>query len=68
VPWYVYFSLKSRLGFLADEAVEEVLIDFREIIGEHSGENLAHAVWETLELYGLKGRISVLCFSTPLPH
>jgi hypothetical protein len=69
-PQYIYFSLKSTLGFLADQAVEEVLIDFQEIIGEHSGENLAHTVWETLELYGLKGHVSVLFlrFSTLLLH
>jgi hypothetical protein len=33
---------------------EELLIDFHEIIGEHSSANLAKAVWNTLELYGLK--------------
>ena len=26
---------------------EELLIDFRELIGEHSGENMAEAVWAT---------------------
>jgi hypothetical protein len=36
---------------------EELLIDFRELVGEHSGENLAHAVYDTLDLYGLKGHI-----------
>jgi len=61
-----FFSIKTL--FLADQVVEEVLIDFREIIGEHSGENLAHAVWETLELYGLQGRVSVLRFNSPLPR
>jgi hypothetical protein len=39
---------------------EELLIDFRELIGEHSGENMAEAVWQTMELYGLVGRVSVL--------
>jgi hypothetical protein len=37
--------------------IEEVLIDFREIVGEHSGRNLADAVWETIECYGLKGKV-----------
>lgn len=37
---------------------EELLIDFREIIGEHSGENMASEVWKTMELYGLVGRVS----------
>ncbi|KAI3603582.1 transposase-like protein [Moniliophthora roreri] len=30
----------------------------REVVGEHSGENIAASVWQTLELYGLKGKIS----------
>lgn len=37
--------------------VEEVLIDFREIIGAHSGENMAEIVWETMERYGLIGKV-----------
>lgn len=37
---------------------EEVLIDFQELVGEHSGENMATTVWKTLTLYGLKGRVS----------
>ncbi|KAF8144261.1 hypothetical protein K438DRAFT_1563768, partial [Mycena galopus ATCC 62051] len=37
---------------------EELLIDFRELVGEHSGENMAEEVWSTLEMYGLDdGRI-----------
>ena len=37
---------------------EELLIDFRELIGEHSGENLAEAVYKTLQLYKLKDKVS----------
>ncbi|KAH9915977.1 uncharacterized protein BXZ73DRAFT_54055, partial [Epithele typhae] len=36
---------------------EEVLLDFRELQGEHSGENLADSVWHTMSTYGLKGRV-----------
>ena len=36
---------------------EEMLIDFCELVGEHSGENMAEAVWQTLEIYGLLGRV-----------
>lgn len=36
---------------------EELLIDFRELIGEHSGENMADAVWQTLTTYGIEGRV-----------
>ena len=38
--------------------IEELLIDFQELIGEHSGENMAKAVWATMELYGLIGKVS----------
>jgi hypothetical protein len=37
---------------------EELLIDFQDLIGEHSGENMAEAVWATMELYGLIGKVS----------
>ncbi|KAF5376117.1 hypothetical protein D9615_007777 [Tricholomella constricta] len=37
--------------------LEELLIDFRELVGEHSGENMAEAVWETLKMYELIGRV-----------
>ena len=40
--------------------VTEELIDFRELLGEHSGENIAEAVWETLVLYGIEGRVVIL--------
>jgi hypothetical protein len=39
--------------------VEELLIDFQELIGEHSGENMAEIVWKTLKDYGLIGRVSL---------
>jgi hypothetical protein len=39
---------------------EELLIDFRELAGEHSGENMAEAVWETLKQYDLIGQVSLL--------
>ncbi|KIJ35055.1 hypothetical protein M422DRAFT_181239, partial [Sphaerobolus stellatus SS14] len=37
--------------------LEEVLIDFCELIGEHSGVNMAAAVYQTIDTLGLKGRI-----------
>jgi len=39
-----------------------MLIDFRELVGEHSGENMAEAVWQTLETYGLLGRVRQATF------
>jgi len=38
---------------------EELLVDFHELVGEHLGENLAHAIYDTLNLYGLKGQVSL---------
>jgi hypothetical protein len=45
-------------GCNARFVTEELLIDFRELLGEHSGENMAEAVWETLVMYGIEGRVS----------
>jgi hypothetical protein len=45
---------------------EELLIDFRELLGEHSGENMAEAVWETLVMYGIEGRVVITCNSSNL--
>lgn len=42
---------------LTPSATEEMLIDFRELVGEHSGENMAEAVWTTLKNYGIEGRV-----------
>jgi len=49
---------------------KELLIDFQELTGEHSGENMAKAVWVTLELYGLIGKpsfpsLAEQCVSNP---
>ncbi|KAF9002088.1 hypothetical protein BDQ17DRAFT_1177937, partial [Cyathus striatus] len=52
----------NQIAFLAivvhyvnnDGELEELLIDFRELVGQHSGENLADAVWKTFELYGIQ--------------
>ncbi|KAK7042062.1 Transposase-like protein [Favolaschia claudopus] len=41
-----------------DGKLEECLIDFREFVGQHSGENMAAVVWQTVEDFGLKGRVS----------
>ena len=38
--------------------LEELLINFCELVGEHSGENMAEVVWETLVRYGIHGRVS----------
>ena len=40
-----------------DWELEEVILDFREIVGEHSGENLAEVVWQTIAAYGLENKV-----------
>jgi hypothetical protein len=55
------FSILFHSNQPNDLFTEELLIDFRELIGEHSGENMAEAVWATMELYGLVGKVSFLC-------
>lgn len=37
--------------------LEELLIDFRELIGQHSGENMASVVWSTLETYNIQDKV-----------
>jgi hypothetical protein len=38
-------------------SLEELLIDFQELLGEHSGENMAAVVWSTLEKYGIQNKV-----------
>lgn len=42
---------------LIDHSLDELLIDFRELIGPHSGENMASVVWSTLEFYGIEDKV-----------
>ena len=54
------FLLSSLFLVLTHFSIEELLIDFRELIGEHTGENMAEAVWETLTRYDIRDRVSIL--------
>ena len=38
-------------------SLEELLINFQELLGEHSGENMAPVVWSTLEKYGIQNKV-----------
>ena len=40
--------------------IEELLIGFRELDGEHSGDNLAEVVWDTLTAFGLLEKVDVI--------
>ena len=37
--------------------LSKLLIDFDELIESYSGEHMAFAIWDTLEFYGLKGKV-----------
>lgn len=50
------FSYSLRPSQVA--TTDELLIDFTELIGEHTGANMADAVWSTMKRYGLVGRVS----------
>jgi hypothetical protein len=50
----------SLVDFLLTLTPEELLIDFCELIGKHSGENMAAVLWSTLELYGLQSKVQYL--------
>ena len=61
-----YVTNDGQLGvFLLSQSIthlhpltEKLLIDFCELIGEHSGENMAEAIWVMMELYSLIGKVS----------
>ncbi|PBK88105.1 hypothetical protein ARMGADRAFT_882063, partial [Armillaria gallica] len=38
---------------------KEILIDFQELVSEHSGENIAEVIWGTLQKYSLVGQVMV---------
>ncbi|KAJ7061221.1 hypothetical protein C8F01DRAFT_938333, partial [Mycena amicta] len=38
---------------------EECLIDFAELVGDHSGAAIATTVWKCLTEYGIEGRASI---------
>ena len=38
--------------------IEELLIDFHELEGEHLGANLAEATWDTLKRFGIESWVS----------
>lgn len=50
--------------FATNEWSEKLLIDFRELVGAHTGEKMVHTVFEMMELFGLKGHVS--SFAPPL--
>jgi hypothetical protein len=43
-------------------SIEECLIDFRELLGQHTGENIADAVWDTLHTFGIQRKVNVNIF------
>jgi hypothetical protein len=39
---------------------EEVLIEFQELHGGHTGKNLAQVVWSTLKMYGITEKVHLM--------
>jgi hypothetical protein len=66
IAYYVSNDGELGLSFISSlncfthlhAVTEELPIDFQELIGEHSGENMAEAIWATMELYGLIRKVS----------
>ncbi|KAI1782084.1 hypothetical protein LXA43DRAFT_977757 [Ganoderma leucocontextum] len=50
--------LATVMHYVSDNwRLEEILIGFEELIGEHSGKNMAEVLWHTMDVYGLIGRV-----------
>lgn len=54
--------LSLRLTTPFSGSLEELLIDFHELVGPHSGENMADIVWSTLELYRIQNKVDFTSF------
>lgn len=54
ISLYKYIRVELKHFFFT----EELLIDFRELIGEHSGENMADVVWAVLMLYAITDKVN----------
>jgi hypothetical protein len=39
-----------------------MLIDFRELLGSHTGDNMGDAVWETFVMYNIQDKVLLLIF------
>jgi hypothetical protein len=53
----VMFDYSFKAIYLFRFLTGELLINFKELIVEHSGENMAEVVWETLKQYGLEKQV-----------
>jgi hypothetical protein len=53
----IQFFFNLLVWFIITLFAEELLIDFQELIGEHSGENMATTVWKTLETYNIQDKV-----------
>jgi hypothetical protein len=60
VPQYDIYTYFYYFKHNTLKSPEELLIDFCEVIGEHSGENMAHAIYDTMKMYNLRGKVNHL--------
>ena len=56
---YAFMAIVAHYITKAGE-LQELLIDFREMDGAHSGANMAEATWDTLLRFGLENRVSYI--------
>ena len=57
--WVFFFFLFLYMLYISNFAcVRRLLIDFCELVGEHSGKNMAEVVWESLVPYGIHGHVT----------
>ncbi|KAJ8456982.1 hypothetical protein ONZ45_g18499 [Pleurotus djamor] len=56
---YAFLAIVAH--FVSNDGIlEEILIDFQELIGAHTGANLAEVVWRTMTNFGLVGKRKVV--------
>jgi hypothetical protein len=62
-----YVTKSGQLGMLfaylihadsqCENVIKELLIDFHQLEGEHSGANMVEATWDTLTCFGIKNQV-----------
>ena len=55
-------SLTVFIFGFTDPLTEESLIDFYELLGQHTDENIADAVWDTLGTFGIQEKVNTIYF------
>ena len=59
VYWVSLTLLFNYFGVMLIFLSEELLINFKKLIGEHSGENMADIIWGILNLYRITDKVAI---------